>query len=951
MNSAIWWRLAWKEHRLLRGFWAAAWALGGICLTIMAWRMKTTDDPANLFFVAMGIMACYAAGCGAVAFAGECEARTDDFQRVLPLTARQLLIGKLCHALVTTVVLGVVLWTMAWLAACWLGQGREPAASAAAMGALPALLGGLTAIQLLAWSIFFSLRSSTPLRVVILAFLANAVISYPISWLLSDVPERWKTFLYFPSFFGDLPTVVPRLIVVALVLRGDFYLVRRWFLESPGEGRAAFGREVSTAGASTGWWSCFDAWPQWQRLVWQEWRSGKSTLWLIAAVYVLLVTLLLTFDVRTGYDPGTFLGPLMVVGGLLGTFVFHHDQRRRQVRFLAEHGVSPNLLWWSRQSFWFPLLPVRCVAVSLVEYVCIRMWVTESRRDWQDWIVLGAILGMTLICYAVGQLSSLWIRSAVVRVTMAVLVSIPLVFWVVLMGGLRIPLIWSVVPIPLVLLVASWAGVRDWMCERTGVRVRLKQMLTLVIPALAILAAVIAFRWTEIPYLQPTFTTRPLTPAERTAAKTKGEQYLLAMVSFKPGDLNLPPDLKWQDNHLLDGIDPAEFEVNWLSQEQIKWLDEHRELIERTLEVTPGAYLFPSDMEPGAASYYGEEAHRPSDGWGKDAWVRFLFEKKVYKLSLVLIKSAQRCQKENDLDGALDRYVAAAGIMTGLRDGSRGSLADRSSLCTPLNLLRYWAGAPGQTAERVRRAMQAVEQTGKPLASHEQELERFYRVGQQCLAGNEEAFREESAWWVRDAHAPSFYKWFYRVLPWEWHRAWRLHNTSVAYDLAALDRIQRALAQNEPVQIPGPDMELWRWSDTTVTPVRRSWPPHVFFQCTCLVDITAVQRATLIVLALQGWRLEHGALPRTLDELSPTWLAQVPVDPKTGLPFQYHPDGVADPIHWRDDYVALGISKFALPPHRPFIEADRPSPVPSDLMTSDPGYAPTRLIFTIPVSQ
>ena len=87
MNTTILWRLAWKEFRLLRDFWVAVFALGCVCLLIMAWRMKTTDDPASLFFVAMGVTACYALGCGAIAFAGEREARTDDFQRVLPVTA------------------------------------------------------------------------------------------------------------------------------------------------------------------------------------------------------------------------------------------------------------------------------------------------------------------------------------------------------------------------------------------------------------------------------------------------------------------------------------------------------------------------------------------------------------------------------------------------------------------------------------------------------------------------------------------------------------------------------------------------------------------------------------------------------------------------------------------------------------------------------------------------
>ena len=282
---------------------------------------------------------------------------------------------------------------------------------------------------------------------------------------------------------------------------------------------------------STDWWSRWNAYPQWQRLTWQEWRSSRLSLWPIALTYVVLTTLILTTSPRTDWVPSMLEAPLVVVGGLLGTCVFHNDQRRRQFRFLAEHGVSPSRLWWTRQSFWCAFLPVLCFVAVVVDYVWWRISGVGPR--WQVEFP-GAFLGLTLISYCGGQLLSLWIRSAVVRVTMTVLVTIPLALWAAMMAALGIPLVWSVAPIPLVLLVASRAGVRDWMLERTGCAVRVKMTLTLVIPALAILAAVIAFRWTEIPGTEPTFTTPPLTTAQRDAARTKGEEYLHAMASFDP---------------------------------------------------------------------------------------------------------------------------------------------------------------------------------------------------------------------------------------------------------------------------------------------------------------------------------------------------------------------------------------------------------------------------------
>ena len=139
MNTTILRRLAWKEFRILRGFWVAVMVLCCVCLMIMAWRMSTTDEPANLFFVAMGITACYALGCGAIAFAGEREARTDDFQRVLPVTARELLLGKLVHALTSTLMLGLIAGVVAWLRRRWLWKeyelGTSPAHGRSSAGA------------------------------------------------------------------------------------------------------------------------------------------------------------------------------------------------------------------------------------------------------------------------------------------------------------------------------------------------------------------------------------------------------------------------------------------------------------------------------------------------------------------------------------------------------------------------------------------------------------------------------------------------------------------------------------------------------------------------------------------------------------------------------------------------------------------------------------------------
>jgi hypothetical protein len=922
MNTMILGRLVWKEFRLLRSFGLAVALLCCVCLAILAWRLPARSEPATLYLTAMGIAACYALACGTMAFAGEREARTDDFQRALPVAPRQLLAGKLAHALLSTLALIVVVWLMAWCAAYLRWGDARSTASLSAAGALPALLGGLTALQLLAWSLLFSLRSSHPLRIVIASFVANALVSYPISWLLSDIPEDYRTVLYFPSFFGDLPTVVPRLIVVAIVLGLDFAFVARWFRDTSQGGTDVSDATIATLAARTGWWSGGRVRPQWQRLLWQEWRATRFMVGPLVLTYVILAVAIAGFGTSQGSDQlAAYLeAPLVVIGGLMGTFVFHSDQRRRQFRFLAEHGVSPRRLWWTRQVSWFALLLVLCLAALGADFLA---WFTSYSRSAWDPRFIAACLGMTLICYGVGQLLSLQVSSAIVRIALAVLYCLPLGFWATLMMALGIPLLWSVAPIPIVLLIASRASVRDWMVERTGRRVRWKTTLILCIPAIAIGAGVIGFRSVEIPNIEPQFPGLNMTPEQLAAAKAKGTAYLRVWDGHRVWGDNLPHDPQWENWDPTAVRDPAEYQVTWLSDEQVQWLDRHQELGEQILNVTPGDYVLPSPAEYREhLAAIGQTPPRPQE-YDEDTWAAVSMDLFARALPEHLVKSALRCQRGGDLEGAVDRYMAALGFLTRLRAADNVSISDWTrTYWIATHCLHYWCAERGQTAERIRRTLDTFRQLHADAAMPflEATLERNYTVGKQAISGEDEAFRSGN-WRVRAGHQV-YLDWFYRLLPWESWRALRLHNTSVAWSLNAIQETRAAIQRGDsvPYRHRHYDKDLQRWSDNTVTPVDDCGWAWGTEYCSELVDVTVVQRVTTIVLALEGWRLEHGALPRSLDELAPTWLARIPVDACTGQPFQFHPDGASEPITWYDETIRIS---FQLPAHVPFIEAEQ----------------------------
>ncbi len=67
--------------------------------------------------------------------------------------------------------------------------------------------------------------------------------------------------------------------------------------------------------------------------------------------------------------------------------------------------------------------------------------------------------------------------------------------------------------------------------------------------------------------------------------------------------------------------------------------------------------------------------------------------------------------------------------------------------------------------------------------------------------------------------------------------------------------------------------------------------------------------AARVALALEAWKLRHGSLPKTLDELVGPYLDRAPVDPYSGQPFRYFRDGLPLPLHWRQPQPFLYYSQ------------------------------------------
>jgi len=134
-----------------------------------------------------------------------------------------------------------------------------------------------------------------------------------------------------------------------------------------------------------------------------------------------------------------------------------------------------------------------------------------------------------------------------------------------------------------------------------------------------------------------------------------------------------------------------------------------------------------------------------------------------------------------------------------------------------------------------------------------------------------------------------------RWLPWEKARAVRQLNLWTAEHLADCRRCEKAAAENGQLILADDDPFL-RYGDGDY--VAQMWVVYTQFAWSWQEVNTSVangeteRRATQVLLALEGWKIEHGRLPASLDKLVGPYFDALPNDPFTGRPFRYFPNGV-----------------------------------------------------------
>ena len=551
-------RLFWKEYRQQRTLWVAMLVVGmtlqlivRIVAAVFASDVMARDALLVLWAIPFYPTAFFLIGSTAMLFALEREERTSDWLLNLSAPPWATLLAKYGFTVTSTTCLALALWL--WAAVLSVGSGLDfgsftfgsfTSRHASFGWALMAMLGfvSLFGAGFLLWGTLGSLTSRRVVTAVptglgwwIAIYLVPMVTVIYLSWLRYGRMHHDGE-IYFQSLFPSIGAVC-FLGTAAL----DVYLGLRWcrgqyldasWLDNLNErwSPRLTWRRVGASRVPAAVESELSGWRTWQRLVWQERHRESLHIGLLVIVCAIGVLLAL-YSLGPGFEDGAltfivtpFIAALPCAMGVIG---FRFDAGGQQLRFLANRGTSPTMIWLAKQVVWLPRafwIPAVCWAVTcLAEWVFIP-WAntpftnTHSidglRHPVVEYSYSGRgqfweVVWFALMSYAAGQAAAMLFRRMILAIGAGLMATILLIYWQVLVVSVPLPRWWAVGGIAVWLLCLTGWYSRHWLIERRSWSVlkRLAVGLTLP-PLLLLLFGAALFRWLEFPGLGPS--SRPL---------------------------------------------------------------------------------------------------------------------------------------------------------------------------------------------------------------------------------------------------------------------------------------------------------------------------------------------------------------------------------------------------------------------------------------------------------
>jgi hypothetical protein len=899
--------LFWKEYRAQRTLWFAVLAMaGGYGLLLLAWGalMSTGSDvsPGTVFFTMLAFPPVYAWACAALLFAGEHEEETYEFLRSQPIVGGQVYSVKLLTILAGTLLLVPAVLLLGLL----LTGGRidgSPVIGRIELDGYHWVNVWVTSLEMLAWSVFFSLW----LRKMLPALLLSAGLALLMGFIavsLADLSRSAHLFLDVArlSVISQAFRIFVALCVLGITAKWGRYWLGWRFLES-----GAWSREQRVANSESrrrlipfrlhlermGY-------RQLAHLTWHAWRQSASLYFATLAFAILACSLLaLRWAVSRQTSPPNsmiaFWYALVPLAGWAGLLSFMPDQIARRASYFSERPVHPGHLWLSRLLVAASLPLGWLLVVSLLTVVSLLWGAAPSfglpagsqlvslpyfeslARD----VDVDAILWLTLLLFAVGQLVSLFSRSVVVGITVGIasLMGFGVAFG--LTHALGVPGGLVALPLFIAFLLATRRSMRAWT-EEVSVRTdRLRKGAWIAGPVVLVLCLTASYRVLEVPRVTESSLSqssplhveqlrRPPTREEVVTAKI----YVGIFRHFR----GLPEMGSLGPLHSPGAMDGMGSMEEWSLPEPLgpSEVRTDREVLREFIEATRRPTWFPP-----------RHGTRGTTGL-TSAELEHLREVPlvVGPLTTTVATRIYQLLENGELEQAMEYPLALIRFSRQLMPHAdlTGNFTARSLESRGLDLLTHWASWEGQSEELVRRALRQMDEEFGRSHGDSDGLEEEYdftegmevavRDARWDFEQHVSAMRREWLWIsdvvserpayvdnvdTRDAAMLKSLRWMRRYTPWEVARIERIFDVA----LAGVD--ERELGHG-----------LTRWILTTpfLTQNTGMWHHrHATFDFRERQDQLVIHR---LQLALRIYQLEHGRYPETLTEL--------PEDDQKGIP-------------------------------------------------------------------
>ncbi len=528
-------RLLWKEYRVQRALWFLL--LGLLLVLQILLRLaffSTTESTSShissldeqwatwaMWFLVFAVQVIFIVASAAISFAGEREERTCDLLVHHAPSPWAILLAKG----------GICLAGSAALYVC---------------GAFVALLLGRSnpSDNYVTYQIFFaqhSIGSDVALRLTILLVLLawcvfgsllsqRVITSIPtmaVGWVLTGWLPMITVLALMNLMPGDFGANMDRFIVMATFALGAFamlaldtWLGYRWaegkyldfrFLADYGDfwSIRRSGIFVRTSRASripAGVEPDESESRAWQRLVWQERQRNFIPRWLMISICALLLSgnqidYVIPQDYGIPSLPDVVVCLLALVMGILS---FRSEGEGQPIRFLANQGSSPRMIWNARQAVWL----VRAFVIPAVLLALVAI------RDRSFWIYPTSLIErhfwLILLSYGSGQLAAMLLHRAILAAITGAMATAVLFLWFEFMRSLHIPQWWSAGIPAIAPLIATRMHARCWLLDDSTRAQKLRLTAVLVGLPLLVCAMVAAYRVYEVVCFDPAQLSRPV---------------------------------------------------------------------------------------------------------------------------------------------------------------------------------------------------------------------------------------------------------------------------------------------------------------------------------------------------------------------------------------------------------------------------------------------------------